>query len=191
MQYEVAASGDETDGLTKVDRRGDRGSAEPLTRGRPASRVARTRRVLTAMATERTYAMGGLFGPAKFDIGQFTPHAGGSACASSRPDRLRDALAAVSRGADRRSAAPRRLRRRHHDAHRSGVRARGRVRDGGAAGDRDDRPPRRLSARRRAGPRPLRARRVLQARPQRRVRARDRVGATTRAIPSPAVSAPS
>jgi uncharacterized protein (TIGR00369 family) len=28
------------------------------------------------MATERSYAMGGLFGPAKFDIGQFTPHAG-------------------------------------------------------------------------------------------------------------------
>lgn len=28
------------------------------------------------MTTERTYAMGGLFGSAKFDIGQFTPHAG-------------------------------------------------------------------------------------------------------------------
>lgn len=28
------------------------------------------------MATERTYAMGALFGPAKFDIGQFTPYAG-------------------------------------------------------------------------------------------------------------------
>ena len=28
------------------------------------------------MATERTYAMGGLFGPAKFEIGKFTPYAG-------------------------------------------------------------------------------------------------------------------
>ena len=28
------------------------------------------------MATERTYAMGGLFGLAKFDIGNFTPYAG-------------------------------------------------------------------------------------------------------------------
>jgi uncharacterized protein (TIGR00369 family) len=28
------------------------------------------------MATERTYAMSALFGLAKFDIGQFTPHAG-------------------------------------------------------------------------------------------------------------------
>ena len=28
------------------------------------------------MTTERQYAMGALFGPAKFDIGQFTPHAG-------------------------------------------------------------------------------------------------------------------
>ena len=28
------------------------------------------------MTTERRYALAGMFGPAKYDIGQFTPHAG-------------------------------------------------------------------------------------------------------------------